>query len=349
MESINMKKKIFISIWVSLAIFLLIVGSKLSYNPYIYDSPESVRNNIYPKQKLVNSADKSWKENLIIERQGGFETSFTKSPSLEKLSTNHFEKNTVHKNNKCNRNAMFVLFDNTELYEESPLNQNIELAKKSYIDPRSDIQIIEKKSQWVKVRTINPSWPPTLQGREGWINSGMIHFPEAHDDNNYCMYIDLNKWQNVSEHVTERAKEAAINILSNDGRCNRIVNGGFIGQGQRFYLTCYPNDGGKPYHYWFSLLSVSRQIGEPKRVDEMMALQNCTNELPKALLVKNLEENAGDASPDGMSLDPKIQGLSYSSYEFSWHVTITYSLHDIGQMKCYCYVGPDARAEMTFE
>ena len=213
------------------------------------------------------------------------------------------------------------------------------------MDPRYDLEILETISEWVKVRTLLPDWPPEIKAENAWIKKDKLANSNIDDDTNNCLYVDFEEWKNKANHIISHAKTAAYNILKNDTRCNRIVNGGFLGAGQRFYFTCYPSDGAKPYHYWFSLLTIDKKLPTSQKVDEDKAASQCNLELEKTIRNNHILDNLSDLSEEELAL--RIKASSYELVGESWRITIYYNFKDLSEKKAYCYVDPSGHAEIT--
>lgn len=207
------------------------------------------------------------------------------------------------------------------------------------LDPRYDLRILEEKGDWVRVTTILPQWPPGAAGWTGWIEKKDIQ-KVATLEERACLFVDLSQWQGVPPDRQSSMREAAFRILRQDKRCRRISRGGFWGNGQRFYLTCYPADGGKPYHYWLSASTISRDFTPPQPVEDAAAMSLCHAELKKMLKNKVVVDGTPEA---------EINVGAFSAYmsRSVHYVTLEYRTDEEAEKQAYCLVAPGGGAEIT--
>jgi hypothetical protein len=152
------------------------------------------------------------------------------------------------------------------------------------LDPRYEFHILEQADDWVRVRIQPPPWPPNVGERSGWIERKFIQHVSTLDEKR-CLFVDVSGWSVTAQLVKDSIHEVALKILWEDHRCARLSRGGYIGQGQRFFLTCYPNDGGRPYHYWFSITDdlAKRNFIAPPLMSPKIAEERCNMALRKAI------------------------------------------------------------------
>ena len=276
---------------------------------------------------------------------------FTKS-EMNKLPTNQFI-NTLSGKNNCDGKSLFVSHDETAIYAEpSELSPKLitVYGNEFLIDPRYNLVIIDKSDQWTKVKAISPKWPPDNYKWSGWIKNSDIYNYKSTDDERLCLFVDFSSWAAPADRLIQDAKDMARKILSTDKRCNRIVNAGYIGSGQRFFLSCHPNDGGKSYHYWFSLLKKPKIIQDSLPVSENIAFSACRQQLQTAhnnmIRIKHFR--------DQFTLDEEIDqfvNVSASTsevFDAVWRITLTYLEGSSSERKAYCFVGPNGLAEISF-
>jgi hypothetical protein len=256
-------------------------------------------------------------------------------------------------NRKCEKNALFVSNDETPVYsspsDSAPVILN-QKGKQRFLDPRSNLKIIETQKNWVKIVTLSPNWPPEELIQNAWIKKDQLANSNIDDDTNNCLYFDFSKWEDQAKGIIQQAKDSAYKILNNDKRCHRIVQAGYIGAGQRFYLTCYPSDGGRPYHYWFSLLNLNRNILIESKVNEDKASSLCNYELAKTIRnLAILAATENSEQPYTEIDDPviRIKAQSYELVEHSWRLTIYFTSNESAEKKAYCYVDPSGHAEIS--
>ena len=332
---------LFITLSCFLAIFFVSYPTKKPITQEIISS-EGRKNAIH---KMLNSFDYSKK--LIAPPHSTFDLNHQNLA----LDSNSFKKNhTEEIRPTCNKNAVFVSNEETEIYTSPTAQTDLVFyknGKQYFLDPRFDLEILETTPDWVKVRTLLPNWPPELRVENVWVKKDKLANSNIDDDTNNCLYIDFEDWKDKATQIIDHAKTAAYNVLKNDKRCNRIVNGGFLGAGQRFYLTCYPSDGAKPYHYWFSLLTIDKKLPLYLRVDEDKAASQCNLELEKTIKNNHILDNLYDASTGLDDSELRIKASSYELVGESWRITIYYNSKDSLEEKAYCYVDPSGRAEIT--
>lgn len=208
-----------------------------------------------------------------------------------------------------------------------------------FLDPRHDLKILEESGDWVRVSVVAPNWPPGNVGWSGWIERKNIQKPDAPEAKN-CLFVDPGVWSALPEAVQLAAKTAALQILRQDDRCKRISRAGYLGNGQRFYLTCYPNDGAKPYHYWLSATNPRKDFAPSALVDEDTAMQKCRVELQKTLSGRALVERRE-------AEDAQIDNFQARRSNSVYHISIDFRLGAEEAQKAFCVVAPGAGAEIT--
>lgn len=208
-----------------------------------------------------------------------------------------------------------------------------------FLDPRHDLKILEDSGAWVRVSVVSPDWPPGNVGWTGWVERKNIQKVETPDARN-CLFVDPAAWTGLPPAVQATAKTAALQILRQDERCKRISRGGFLGNGQRFYLTCYPNDGAKPYHYWLSATNPRKDFTPSALVDEDSAMRKCRTELQKSLTGRAL---IAGKEPEEVQVD------NYEARRWGavYHISIDFRLGANDTQKSYCVVSPGSGAEIT--
>lgn len=212
-------------------------------------------------------------------------------------------------------------------------------------DPGSDLEVLEAQPGWVRLRRSPSRWPPGQTGWEGWAPEGVVR--PAHrsaetmtDDEKACLFVDPAGWRGVTPALQDKIRETALRILSQDKRCRLIGDGGMMGESQRFYLTCYPSDGGQPYHYWLSAASSAKDFATPEPVDESVAMELCRKKLQKML--------AGMGAVKGGPVPEVNAGAIRSFRERSaYYMTLDYRLGEAVDSQAYCFVPPGRDAEIT--
>jgi hypothetical protein len=188
-------------------------------------------------------------------------------------------------------------------------------------------------------------WPRRLGERSGWIERQSIQSVVTPDEN-LCLFLDVNRWSGVAEDVKYSIHEIALRILNEDRRCARISRGGYLGQGQRFFLTCYPSDGGRPYHYWLSISDnfAKLNFSPPTLTSPEKAEERCTLELKKAL--------ARRAKVFGRPAESiNIASRRVSTRNGVHYVTLNVRSNESsrGVEVAYCLVPPSGDVEVTLD
>lgn len=212
-------------------------------------------------------------------------------------------------------------------------------------DPRADLEILESRPGWVRLRYRPTRWPPGQQAWEGWAMESAIR--PAHrdpqsmtEDEKNCLFLDPAGWHGVPLALQAKIREAALRILRQDARCRLIGDGGMMGESQRFYLTCYPSDGGRPYHYWLSAASTEKDFATPAPVDENAAMELCRKKLEKTLA------RAG-ALRGGSAFDVSVGAIRSFREGGAYYMTLDYRLGEAIENQAYCFVPPGRDAEIT--
>jgi hypothetical protein len=211
-------------------------------------------------------------------------------------------------------------------------------GEQRFLDPRHDLKILEDSGAWVRVSVVSPNWPTGNIGWSGWIERKNIQKADTPDAKK-CLFVDPAGWQGLPSAVQSAAKTAALEILRQDERCRRISRGGFLGNGQRFYLTCYPNDGARPYHYWLSATNRRKTFVSPALVDEDSAMLKCRGELQKIL--------SGRAMIEGKEAqEAQIETFQARRAGSVYQMNIDFRLGAGEMQKAFCLVPPGAGAEI---
>lgn len=208
-----------------------------------------------------------------------------------------------------------------------------------FLDPRHDLKILDDSGPWVRVSVVSPDWPPGNVGWTGWVEKSRLQKTDGPEAKN-CLFVDPGAWTGLPETVQSVAKTSALQILRQDDRCRRISRGGYLGNGQRFYLTCYPNDGAKPYHYWLSATNPRKDFVPSALVDEDSAMQKCRIELQKTLAGRALIEGREADAAQIDNYQARRSGLVY-------HINIDFRLGSNRAQKALCLVAPGGGAEVT--
>jgi hypothetical protein len=208
------------------------------------------------------------------------------------------------------------------------------------LDPRNDIEIIDTRDGWVHVK-VSPLWPAASSGPGGWIQRKYLR-AVATADETACLFLDPTKWESVPPTRARAMRATALRLLKEDKRCNRIFSGGFLGAGQKYFFDCYPNDGGKTFSYWFSMLTEDRPLGTSGNVSEGSAVSSCAAALARRLQ----QELKADEGRDGTSafriLDYKIDRT-----ETVWRLEISFVTSDSVPTRSYCLVDSNGRTEIS--
>jgi hypothetical protein len=203
------------------------------------------------------------------------------------------------------------------------------------LDPRNDIEIIDTRDGWVQVK-VSPLWPATSSGPAGWIQRKHLR-AVATADETACLFLDPTKWESVPPTRAKAMHATALRLLKEDKRCYRIFSGGFLGAGQRYFFDCYPNDGGRTFSYWFSMLTEDRPFGTSSNVSEGSAVSSCA-----AALARRLQQEDRDGTPAFT-----IHGYKIDRTETVWRMEISFVTRDAAQAHSYCLVDHNGRAEIT--
>lgn len=211
-------------------------------------------------------------------------------------------------------------------------------------DPRDDLTILETRPGWLRLRRTPPRWPPGQKAWEGWALESVVRpvhrsAETMTADEKACLFTDPTSWSGVGG-LQGVIRDVALKILRQDERCRLIGDGGMMGEGQRFFLTCYPSDGGSPYHYWLSAASADKDFAPPAPVDEDAAMSQCRSRLDKLL--------QGRSAMQGRRADA-VSTAAISSYRerAAYYMTIYYRLGEGPEEKAYCFVPPGRDAEIT--
>lgn len=268
------------------------------------------------------------------------------------LSTNKFSDDSSEKVN-CDHNHLFVTNDETPIYTQpndlSPKLRTI-TGEEFQLDPRYDLLVIDKTDEWLLVRAISPKWPSENLKWSGWIKKSVIYNYKSTSDEKACVFFDFSSWTKKANGIISEARNMALNIPLKDKRCHRIVNAGFIGSGQRYFLSCYPVDGGKPYHYWFSLLKSPNLTQIPTPVTENRAYAVCLDKFRIAQTNMHRLKHVQDEAGADEDID-KFANVSASSSLFedsAWKIELTYTDGIAPEKQVYCFVGPTGMAEIIF-
>ena len=248
----------------------------------------------------------------------------------------------------CFENTIFVSHEETPIFSgpdaDLPYIQDKQ-GNTKFLDPRENLKILNQINDWIEVSVISPNWPPTLNNITGWIHK--ISLQKDMPDKNYkCIYIDFSKWRGIEINTRNLIKDNATRLLKIDRRCRRIVQGGLQLSNQRYYLTCSPADGGKPYHYWFSFQKSEEFIAPPKIPSEEEALQSCDMTLQKTLKNNFLIDHQNIVSDETIAPEVRILGSSFQTTAYGWQVKITYTFNASNEANSYCFYGPSKKAEI---
>lgn len=332
-------------------LFILLISCTLSLlGTYFYVTKKESKNiaekNIegaYFKNKIINPENNMKNKELIPK-----ETPTLNGQNSTQQTNN---KSNIQLPSKCKKNAIFVENEETPIYSEPSVNASPIVDKKGnprFIDPRYDLTIIETRNDWIKINSLTPNWPPEAIFKNVWIKKSNLAGFNIDEETNKCLYVDFGDWEEQAKSAIPQAKQAAYNILSNDPRCDRIVKGGFLGAGQRYYLTCYPSDGAKPYHYWFSLLNSAKIDTSNQRIDDDTATSECNISLEKVIKNSSLLEIYSDNPPEiEENHKLRIKTSTFEGIGPAWHITIYFTIDDGSEQIAYCYVGPSGKAEIS--
>jgi hypothetical protein len=208
------------------------------------------------------------------------------------------------------------------------------------LDPRAAFHVVEKNGGWVRINIQSPEWPPLRERRSGWIEGRFVQ-RVANADEKKCLFVDFSHWTGVAPATRQIMRLTALRLLHEDRRCARISRGGYIGQGERFFLSCYPTDGGRPYHYWLSTegSAARRNFAPSAPVDRREAAARCRSALIRALVGR---EQIDAGAPDDVTLASSRNSLRDGVYR------AVYSLAgDQADGRAYCFEPPGGAAEIT--
>jgi hypothetical protein len=222
-----------------------------------------------------------------------------------------------------------------EAWDEKPL----------LLDPRYEFQILEEVGDWIRVRINSLAWPPNRGQRNGWIESKFLQRVSTTDES-HCLFVDVSGWFGATQFVKDTIHEVALKILREDDRCARLSRGGYIGQGQRFFLTCYPNDGGRPYHYWFSISDdlTKQNFIAPPLMNPKIAEERCNAALQKAIARRT---KIGGGAAEGL----KLVSRRVTTRNGVQYVTLNFTTNGLsrGPEVAYCLAPPSGDVEVTLE
>jgi hypothetical protein len=191
---------------------------------------------------------------------------------------------------------------------------------------------------------MSPSWPVASTGGGGWIERKYLR-AVATTDETACLFLDPIKWENVPPARARAMRSTALRLLKEDRRCTRIFSGGYLGAGQKYFFDCYPNDGGKTFSYWFSMLTEDRPLGMSSNVDESTAVSSCADALSRHLQ----REIKAETSKDGSSSTFKILGYKIDRTETVWRIEIGFIASSTIQRRSYCLVDYKGRTEIGID
>jgi hypothetical protein len=218
------------------------------------------------------------------------------------------------------------------------------------LDPRYDLKILEEKTDWVRVAVVSPQWPPGNSGWSGWIERKNIQRVETNDERR-CLFVNVLEWKGLATDKLTAMRDVALIILHDDPRCNRIARGDFLAGGQRIYFTCYPTDGGRPYHYWLSPLTQDTRFNLPPLLarrllrlrsgddDESVVMNLCQTELEKVF--RNIAIING-STPQARA----IFGIQLLEAELAYYLTLDYRVAG-EEKKAYCFIPRGGGPEIT--
>jgi hypothetical protein len=211
------------------------------------------------------------------------------------------------------------------------------------IDPRFDFQILKSEGEWSQVRILAPKWPGGRDERLGWIARPFVGRVDSADERQ-CLFVVFDAWSGVSPADRKRMREMAVKILREDGRCSRLGGGCYLGQGQRYFLSCYPTDGGRPYHYWFSATDspATRSFADRPSLSRGAAISRCRAALDDA--VSRRAKIAGRRPEEA-----QVESTNETSQDGVHYVTFTYTTDDReGRSEtAYCLAPPGSEPEIT--
>lgn len=247
------------------------------------------------------------------------------------------------KSSKCALNRLLIADGNVPVFEqpsERARRLRLPSGELEILDPRNDIEIIDTRDGWVQLK-VTPLWPATSSDPSGWIQQKYLR-AVATADETACLFLDPTKWESVPPTRAKAMRATALRLLKEDKRCNRIFSGGFLGAGQKYFFDCYPNDGGRTFSYWFSMLTEDRPLGTSSNVSEGSAVSTCAGALARRLQ----QERKAEEGRDGTSAFT-ILGYKIDRTETVWRMEISFVTSDSVQARSYCLVDHNGRTDLT--
>lgn len=310
-----------------------------------------------PEQNLRHQLPRAQMQKTPPQRIGSFQALSSK-PEMFQLnktfqpSARYFDGGQ-QEIRRCPTSVLFVSDDETSVYSEA--NEYSKKLKsivgdEFLLDARYDLVLLEKKDRWIKVRAASPEWPPDNLQWSGWIRASDLYSKKSTTDEAGCNFVDFGSWGGNASNLIFSVRQMTDNILSKDRRCNRVVHAGYIGTGQRYFISCYPRDGGRPYHYWFSLLKQSNINQNTQPASENEAFSACRNKLYDKITnlrrMKSAEE--GVAVEEELENTIKVSSSSSQLDGSVWKMTMSYTDETSAEKLAYCFVDPQGLAEISF-
>jgi hypothetical protein len=213
------------------------------------------------------------------------------------------------------------------------------------IDPRYELEVAESRGDWVRVKIRTPDWTAGSPQASGWIERRFVQRATNADEKN-CLFVDFGLWTSVAQETRNSMREIALRVLKEDRRCARIARGGFIGQGQRLFLTCYPTDGGRPYHYWFSTGDrvANQSFVQPRPATQTEAVESCRAALKTA--VARSDKIAG-RTPQAMAVLTASASVRDGVHYVAFTAGKANSARQVA--RAYCLQPPGGEPEITLQ
>jgi hypothetical protein len=242
---------------------------------------------------------------------------------------------------RCAQNQLLIANMNVPVFlEPSKLSRRVEYPSGGFeiLDPRNDVTVIEELSGWIRVKVVSPLWPRAFQGPGGWIERRHMHLVSKADET-ACLFVDPKEWGNVPPARAAAMRVTALRLLNEDKRCNKVFSGGYLGAGQKYYFDCYPNDGGKPYSNWFSLLTEDRPLAPAEEIAESSVISSCTQALKRRV------------APDMPKRAENLERVNILDYDISinetvWQVRINAIATNKERTTIFCLADKHGRVEI---
>jgi len=244
------------------------------------------------------------------------------------------------------KNGLFAVSDEDTVVMQAPGSNSRPAVDASgalrKLDPRFELKIGHEFGDWIEVQTTGPNWPPGNSGWSGWIEKKSL-LKVSSEDEKQCLFVNTKAWKDVAASVQQTMRRSALRILSQDARCGRIARGGPTGSPSLYFFTCYPSDGGKPYHYWLSAADKEWQASSPEiAMTEFRAIKKCRRGIRIAYIQASMRADVGadEILIGAVDLESRVPIFKF---------IMEYRVRSEGKQewsKAYCLVPPSGESEV---